>query len=198
MVYVEPLFDCLKRGKIRGEGVSGRLIEDMNEGGTMDILRQLRPVSMWGADGAIQVLFNYSILNEWERDRCIKFSCPPQVPFDITAINRAGRKTEDHWTNHAIGIGIGLLTRREIKVEFLHNPVVWVVILRMVGFVEDDETDIPSHNDISMSECIQQYLRCGHYDLVCAEEVLPKIQTFPLVGLIRARDNADAQGNIFL
>jgi len=71
VIYVEQLFDGLKRRKIRGEGIVGRLIEGMNEFGTMDILSQLRPVSTWGADGAIQVPFNYSTPNEWGRDRRI-------------------------------------------------------------------------------------------------------------------------------
>jgi hypothetical protein len=64
VLYVEPLFDDLKRCKIRGEGFVGWTVYNMFEGGTVDVLKELRPVSTGGAYRGIQVPLDHTVTNK--------------------------------------------------------------------------------------------------------------------------------------
>jgi hypothetical protein len=98
-------------------------------------------------------------------------SYSPKSDVHVSSENRAGCQTHYHRLNKVRYIAV--CPSRGNEVEFLHDEIVWMSIRCVVSLVEYHEADVAAHDDVAMTESIQQDLRGGDHHSIIAEHVSP-------------------------
>lgn len=93
--------------------------------------------------------------------------------------------------------GSGGLSDGKVEIEVSHDTVHWVVVICVVSFVKDKETDVSTQTDVSVTESVEQNLRSGDYNTIFAENVLPQVGVGPLFWLKATVDESN-QSDRFL
>ena len=79
-----------------------------------------------------------------------------------------------------------------LGVELHHNHVIGVAVHRVVSLVEHEKADVPAKVNETMTQRIQEHMRCGDDHSIRGKYCLPQALVFPLIGLKCARYHTDS------
>ena len=123
----------------------------------------------------------------------------PESFLGIPSKDRARGQTEDHRTHDFInvrgGLGAELGAAWKLVIEFPHHEIIRMFIHGMVRFVEHEQADIASKQDVAMAERVEEHVGRAHYDAVLNQHTQPELPILPLVRLVLARNEPDRDGD---